>query len=200
MSNKARYWWGVLYPENMYPTWQEDIADILQVPFCYAIHDIDKDSKSESRKTHVHLIICFANTTTYKHAFESFNRLSAEGKQALNKIEACYSIRHCYDYLIHDTDGCRSKGKELYDKSLRITGNNFDIGSFEQISTAEIKEMRYELSAFCVDNLFTNISDFWLEVNKSFDRKYLDILETYSALYERLCKGNFLNEWKNNKI
>lgn len=178
----------------MNPTWEQDIADLLQLPYCYCLHDACLDGKSEHRKDHIHLIICFSNTTTYKHAFETFDRLSAEGKHALNKIEACYNIRHCYDYLIHDTDGCRTKGKELYPKSARISGNNFDIGSFEQVSTAEIKQMKTELSSFCVDNSFLNFSDLWIEVKRSFDDKYLDVLQTYSALYERLCKGNFLNE------
>lgn len=198
MSNqtKTRYWWAVLYPENMNPFWERDIADLLQVPFSYCIHDIDKDSKSEHRKTHVHIIIAFANTTTYNHAFEVFSNLNVEGKHAFNKIEPCVSIRHCYDYLIHDTDGCRTKGKELYDKKFRICGNNFDIGCFEQVSTAEIKKMRGELARFCIDNLFTNYSDFLLEIYHSFDDKYQDIAETNSALFERICKGNFLNVTK----
>ena len=146
--NKARYWQAVMYPENMVEGWQDRIADIVQVPFAYCVHseavsythlDVykrqhseDTDEKSEHRKDHIHLIIVFPNTTTYKHAMSVFGLL---GDKALNTCEACVNIRHCYDYLIHDTESCRKAGKHEYDPSERITGNNFDIGAYEQIST-----------------------------------------------------------------
>lgn len=87
--NKARYWWAVLYPENMVPDWESRIGDIVQVPYAYAAHTLDKDSKSEHRKDHVHLILVFGNTTTYKHAMEVFNLLSApweEGAEHLRGV------------------------------------------------------------------------------------------------------------------
>ena len=96
-----------------------------------------RDSKSEHRKDHVHLIVAFPNTTTYKHALNVMDLLSAEGKKAINKCEAVVGIRNVYDYLIHDTEDCRKKGKEQYDPSERITGNNFDIGAYEQLGTVE---------------------------------------------------------------
>lgn len=133
----ARYWWAVLYQENMRPDWREKIDDLLQLPYAYCEHTADKDSKSEHRKDHVHIIVAKSNTTSYKHIMEVFNLLSAPGKKALNTCEACVNIRHCYDYLIHDTDSCRKQGKEQYDPSRRITGNNFDIGAYEQISSAQ---------------------------------------------------------------
>ena len=71
--------------------------------------------------------------------------LSAEGKKAINKCEAVVGIRNVYDYLIHDTEDCRKKGKEQYDPSERITGNNFDIGAYEQLGTAEKNEMFLEM-------------------------------------------------------
>ena len=46
--------------------------------------------------------------------------------------------------LIHDTDTCRKQGKELYPPENRITGNNFDIGAYEQVGIAE--KMKCSLS------------------------------------------------------
>ena len=37
------------------------------------------------------------------------------------------------------------KAKEQYDPSERITGNNFDIGAYEQLGTAEKNEMFLEM-------------------------------------------------------
>ena len=119
--DKARFWTGVLYPENMREDWKEVIGDTLQYPYAYCQHSQDKDSKSEHRKDHVHLIVAFPNTTTYKHALNVMDLLSAEGKKAINKCEAVVGIRNVYDYLIHDTEDCRKKGKEQYDPSERIT-------------------------------------------------------------------------------
>ena len=38
---KVRYWWGILYPENMIENWKDEIEDVLQLPFCYCVHDKD---------------------------------------------------------------------------------------------------------------------------------------------------------------
>ena len=100
-SVKARYWWAVLYQENMVDGWRDNIEELLQLPYAYCEHVADVDGKGEHRKDRVHVIIVFGNTTTYKTAMSVFKRL---GEKALNKCERVIDIRHCYDYLIHDTD------------------------------------------------------------------------------------------------
>lgn len=189
--NSARYWWGVLYPENMVPDWELRIADILQVPFAYCKHDLDRDSKSEHRKDHVHCIIVFPNTTTKKHAFNVFNQLAISGRKCLVPPEACVSIRYCYDYLIHDTETCRNLGKYQYPVDCRITGNNFDIGSYEQISLTEKQLMRDELSDFTIDNQIMNYALLYIKVVECFPPEYKNVLSSYSSHFERLCKGNY---------
>ena len=86
--NKARYWCGVLYPENMVDEWQDKIGDLLQLPYAYCIHDKDKDKQGNLRKTHVHLILVFPNTTTYNHALNVYQSLSKEGIVACNTVQA----------------------------------------------------------------------------------------------------------------
>lgn len=44
-ETKVKLWEGICYPENMRDDWQDEIDDILQVPFAYAVHDIDHDQK-----------------------------------------------------------------------------------------------------------------------------------------------------------
>lgn len=53
-ETKVKLWEGICYPENMRDDWQDEIDDILQVPFAYAVHDIDHDQKSKQRKTHAY--------------------------------------------------------------------------------------------------------------------------------------------------
>lgn len=191
--DKARFWTGVLYPENMKEDWQDIIGDTLQYPYAYCKHTADKDSKSEHRKDHVHLIIAFPNTTTYQHALNVMDLLSVDGKKAINKCEAVIGIRNVYDYLIHDTDDCRKKGKELYDSSERITGNNFDIGAYEQLGIAEKNEMFVELGEAIRDNNFMNYMDFYEWVIDNCDSMaYVEVLRAYSGHFERMTKGNYL--------
>ena len=73
---KARYWSAIMYPENMIDTWQQDIAQLLEFPFAYCIHD--KDLNGE-RKTHVHIILALPNTTTFKAVVSLFVRLQKDG-------------------------------------------------------------------------------------------------------------------------
>lgn len=189
---KARFWTGVLYPENMRDDWEIAIGDIVQYPYAYCVHSQDKDSKSEHRKDHVHIILAFPNTTTYKHAMSVFSLLSAEGKKALNTVEAVIGIRNVYDYLIHDTEACRKQGKELYPKEARITGNNFDIGAYEQLGAAEKHEMFLELSNAIREQGFTNYMDFYEFVADNYeDINYFEVFRTYSSHFERLTRGNY---------
>lgn len=198
VKRNARYWWAVLYPENMLEGWQEDIGDLVQLPYAYCIHSMDKDTKSEHRKDHIHLILVFPNTTTQAHAESVFQRLCAEGKKAFNTIQSIINIRNSYDYLIHDTETCRKKGKELYSEAERIKGNCFDIGAYEQVGLAEKNEICRELCSAIVDNGFTNFVDFYSFVIATYeDSNYFDILKTYSGLFERLCKGNY-HKWQEN--
>lgn len=87
ITTKARYWVGVGYPENMRADWQTSIGEVLQLPYEYCIHDKDVDGAQDSRKTHVHIMVAFPNTTTYKAALSVFQGLSADGKQAFNTVQ-----------------------------------------------------------------------------------------------------------------
>ena len=191
MAEKSKYWVGVLYPENMIDCWQEEIGDVLELAYAYCIHDKDTDDVDDERKVHVHLIVAFPNTTTYKHAFSVFSKLNASGRVAVNCIEQVINIRQKYEYLIHNTDTCKKKRKHLYDIKERVTGNNFDIGSFEQISIAEKNAMLKELCDVIVQQNFTNFIDFYMYVVSNYDTNYFEVLKGYSGFLERLTKGNY---------
>jgi len=192
LQGKSKYWVGVLYNENMLDNWIEEIGDILQLPYCYCIHDKDLCSDSSERKIHTHIIIVFNNTTTYNHAFSVFSKLNKDGFIAVNKIEQIINIRSMYDYLIHNTETCKKKNKYLYDSSERVCGNNFDIGNFEQLSTTDRNNIVKELCDFIVNENICNFADFYiLCINEFNDSSYFEILRTYSGLFERLTRANY---------
>lgn len=195
ITTKARYWVAVGYPENMREDWQEVIGQCLQLPYAYCIHDKDVDGDSDDRKKHVHILIAWSNTTTYKAALEAFRTLNAPGKEAFNTCEKVQNVRYMYNYLIHDTEDCRKKHKHLYSADERICGNNFDIGCYEQISVDEKKRIRRELGQVIRDKGFMNYLDFYNCVCDNFPDEYEEVCTAYSGHFERLTKGNF-QKWR----
>lgn len=190
----ARYWWAVMYPENMIDNWEEKIYSLIQFPFAYCIHDKDlRHEVAEERKKHIHLIIAFNNTTTYNHALNVFKKLFAPDKIAIpnNRFEACIKVSWCFNYLIHNTDDCREKHKHLYDVSERVTGNCFDIGLFEQYSIEEKNAIINDMCLILRNNQFTNFEDFCECIEDSFPGEpiYRQLLKENSAYFERRTKG-----------
>lgn len=190
-NSKSRYWWAVLYTENMKKNWQDEIDELVQVPYCYCVHDKDVDAKNDQRKEHVHLILCWEGPTTYKKALDVFSELSAEGKDAVNTCQNVINIRHCYDYLIHNTKTCEKKKKHLYSVDERIEGNNFEIGNYEQIGIVQKREMLKELQKWVMKKKFTNFADLTSEILEM-DPIYYEIYIGYNAMFERMCRANYL--------
>ena len=185
---KAKYWVAVLYPESMIDNWQDNISDILQVPYSYCIHNKDKDGHKGDRKIHLHLILAFPNTTTYNHALSLFKQLQPSCMICKKVI----NIRYMYNYLIHDTDSCRKSHKYLYNITERIDGNNFDIGSYEQISLEEKKKMCRELAKVVIDKNITNMADLYMMVINNLSVDYEEVCINYSGFLSNICKGVYL--------
>lgn len=193
---KNRQWTAVLYNENMLNGWHEDLDTLVQLPYAYCVHDKGLALESgEHRKVHTHMILVWPAPTTYKHACEVFNRLSAPGKTAFSKIEPVYSARQMYDYLIHDTADCRKKGKYLFSPEERKTGNNYDIGAYEQVSQQDKNEMFDKLTDMVLAYEITNYADFVVRSRIDFGQEQelvRDVIRAWSGYFDRLIKGVYL--------
>lgn len=198
---KTRYFEGILYPENMPDNWPDVIADILQLPICYALHDQDNLSEfysegalfQQERKDHVHVIIVFNNTTTANYAVDVFNRMSLPGKKCCSTAVPVLSIRKSFEYLIHNTEGCEIAGKHRYPASQRHSCNNFDIGIYEQISAEEKKEALRDLTTVIRVYKYVNFADLFEYVldHDNDEGIYFSVLTSYSGFLERLLKGYY---------
>lgn len=196
ITTKARYWTAVCYPENMKSDWQEEIGKITQLPGVYCVHDKDLTRDGEERKAHVHIMLAFPNTTTYKSALSIFKSLSVSPDQpCCNTCEKVNNVRFMYNYLIHDTEDCRKKHKHLYTSGERIAFNAFDIGAYEQLGVEDKKAMRKELSQLIYEQGFMNYLDFYEYVVTNYDSDYEDVVISYSGHFERMTKGNF-QKWR----
>lgn len=197
MKSKAKYWAFIGYPESMIEDWESQINGLLQYPFAYCVHDKDVLNDTgevvEHRKAHVHFILAFNNTTTYNHVLKIAKKLGA-----INTVEPCINVRYCYDYLIHDTEDSKKKGKYLYSSEERILGNNFDIGSYEQISSSDKIAMTKELMALACSGKFYNFLDFTNHVISNYDDKYVNEFIAHQSLLNNIVKGNF-HKWEMNE-
>lgn len=190
--DKARYWVGVCYPENMVEDWEDIIGEKLQLPYAYCVHNKDCTTAKEDRKVHAHIMLCFPNTTTKKTALNLLNKLSIDGFQCCPSVEQVHNVRFMYEYLIHNTEDCKKKNKFLYSPADRKTGNNFDIGAFEQISTTDKLFMAQELADLIVENNFENLIDLYMFVSSNYEIQYFEVLKSSGSFFSNLCKGNFL--------
>lgn len=190
-QEKASKWTAVCYPENMLDGWEEQIGHILQLPFAYCLHHKDGDSKSEHRKDHIHIIIVWPGPTTYTNALKVVQKLSKPGAICCNTVQAVINVRYMYDYLIHDTETARKEGKELYRPEDRITGNNFDIGAYEQLGAKEKNDMALQLCMEIIDQKIMNFADFLVVTmeNHEGDVNYFEVIKSYSGLFDRTING-----------
>lgn len=192
---KAKYWTFIGYPESMVSNWKDVLADTFQIPVAYCVHDKDKDGHDGDRKDHVHFVLAFPNTTTYKHVLS----LVQEIAPSCMIVKKVINVRYMFDYLIHDTDSCRSAGKHLYDKSERICLNNFDIGMYEQRSLEDKRNDAKQLKKYIIKNLIENVYDLDLTLNSDPDidddlyDRYEDVLLGYSGYINNICKGVYLH-------
>lgn len=193
---KNRQWTGVLYNENMRENWREEIENLVQLPFAYCVHDKGLQLEDgEHRKVHTHLILVWPAPTTYKHATEVFDRLSAPNKRCFAAIEPVYNARRMYDYLIHDTEDCRKKGKYAFSPSDRVTGNLYDIGAYSQVSVTEKNEAFDKLTDMVFAYEVQNYADFILRAREQFPEEWdlmRDVIRGYSGYFDRLIKGVYL--------
>ena len=189
-KEKARYWNFVMYPESMIENWQEDIAEIIQYPYAYCIHDKCMTKDGLPRKIHVHIIIAFPNTTTYNNVLAIAKKLGV-----CNYVEKTQNIRWMYNYLIHDTEDARKKGKYQYDPNERITGNDFDIGSFEQLSSAEKDKILLDIKSMLRSGKFQDFYELDEYIDTVIqDSAYSEVFRTYQSFLYNLMKAKFVHD------
>lgn len=184
----------------MIPDWADKCYNILENPFAYCIHNntLCPDSTSEYRKEHIHWLYEYPNTTTANCIRRIFDRLSYPGKHCVVMPKSSSNALQAYNYLIHDTEGCRIEGKELYDKKYRVEGNGFDIYRVLQHSEDYKEEVINSLEKFIQDFKITN----FLKLNKALDsgvgnryfaaydmRVVTSVKRAYQSYYYKLMQG-----------
>lgn len=206
----TRNWVAVLYPENMVVGWEDRIYRLLQVPFAYIIHDkddveLDDDiyqAKKLPRKTHIHIMIHYGNTTTYQSALDLFNSLSALGKRCCNTCQPVRNITYMYSYFTHNTPDSRDKFQ--YSSDSIVLGNNFDLGQYIEIQEEDLSAclemitdviMKKHLQSYTQVIQYNKKSDFVSAIIENFDIQIggFRFLMKYRSFITEVCKGVYLD-------
>lgn len=186
---KARFWVGILWNESMLEDWENRLETVLQIPYCYIVHDKDITFHGDPKAKHTHIMVAYGNTTTEAAVKSMFNELSKPGFQCCNKVFRVRGVKYMYDYLIHNTTQAKKENKFQYLPSERKHGLGWDTDAFNQMQIVDKLRAVMELSQDIVSVGITTYSQLYQYVVKNYDLSYLEIMISYSGHFDRMVKG-----------
>lgn len=140
--------------DNRY-VWSEDLKDSYQKKIDDLKLAID-GKKKLYLKPHYHVIYVAKNNVTADSVRKKFQNILGRDALAEVKIIAT-SVRNMYDYLTHESVDAIAKKKHVYDKKDILCLNNFDIDRYDELDSADKKELFYNILDLVLDYGFRNI-------------------------------------------
>lgn len=140
--------------DNRY-VWSEDLKDSYQKKIDDLKLAID-GKKKLYLKPHYHVIYVAKNNVTADSVRKKFQNILGRDALAEVKIIAT-SVRNMYDYLTHESVDAIAKKKHVYDKKDILCLNNFDIDRYDELDSADKKELFYNVLDLVLDYGFRNI-------------------------------------------
>lgn len=140
--------------DNRY-VWSEDLKDSYQKKIDDLQSAID-GKKKFYLKPHYHVIYIAKNPVTANSVRQKIQKLLGIDALAEVKIIAT-SVRNMYDYLTHESVDAIAKKKHVYDKKDILCLNNFDIDRYDELDSADKKELFYNVLDLVLDYGFRNI-------------------------------------------
>lgn len=140
--------------DNRY-VWSEDLKDSYQKKIDDLKLAID-GKKKLYLKPHYHVIYIAKNNVTADSVRKKFQNILGRDALAEVKIIAT-SVRNMYDYLTHESVDAIAKKKHVYDKKDILCLNNFDIDRYDELDSADKKELFYNVLDLVLDYGFRNI-------------------------------------------
>lgn len=194
--SKSNNWMAILYPENMIDDWEKKIAQVLEMPCSYVLHDkdahIDSLTNEVIDKPHIHLFLHYGGNTTGKHIKNVVNLLSKPGEVCCSTCQPVIYPQSAYDYMLHNTEQARQDNKFQYPETARHNINNFDIHFIAQDDAKQKSIIVRDLTDFIIASGFTNYIDFVFAVELEFeDDLYFLVQEQKHSYFNTLIKGNY---------
>ena len=198
--------------DNRY-VWSEDLKDSYQKKIDDLQLAID-GKKKFYLKPHYHVIYIAKNPVTANSVRQKIQKLLGVDALAEVKIIAT-SVRNMFDYLTHESVDAIAKKKHVYDKKDILCLNNFDIDRYDELDSADKKELFYNVLDLILSENLKNIielekfifergSEFGISINRLRDvidgkssmlRLYFDGAYQISRSKEKQLQED-LDEWK----
>ena len=139
---KKRNWAFVLYPESAPIDWKEQLQQTGLPIVISPLHDRDIDPTGEPKKSHYHIILCYAGPTSYNVVSKLTDQLNQPIPQPLEQV------RGYYRYLTHKDN----PEKIQYEESDIVTLNGFNILDFTEITRAELQDIKIKIQIYIREN------------------------------------------------
>lgn len=177
--NKKRYWAFVLYPESAPENWQE-ILQSKGLPVAISpLHDMDFNANGEAKKPHYHIIMCWANPTTFNNVKKITDELSQPIPIPLEMVKGYYR------YFTH----ADNPEKAQYSEKDIVTFNGFDTSDYNLLTSSQVKSIMIELISFIRDNPIYEYYDLinLLLTNEQYDE--LDVAYNHTFFFTNYIKS-----------
>lgn len=155
-NKKARHWAIILYPESVVEDWKS----ILQATGCEIaispLHNKDFNPNGELKKEHWHIIVSYANTTTFNNVKLLTEQLNAPIPQSINSVKG--AIR----YFTHKDN----PEKAQYDSQEIECLNGFDLDGYVELTKTEKYEIKNEIIKYIKQNNVIHYIDLVTDLQK----------------------------------
>lgn len=147
VNSKKRNWGFVLYPESAPEDWIEILKIKGMAWACSPLHDKDLNPTGEKKKEHYHIILSFANPSS----FNNVKLITDELNQPIPiPLE---SVKGYYRYFTHKDN----PEKYQYDEKEIKTYNGFDVN--DVLNSFEVFECIKTIQALIIENGIIEYSD-----------------------------------------
>ena len=190
-KGKSKYWTFEVYPE-MFEKFENEGDEIIQVPYAWCKHDKDVKEVSKElgsngvvqyKQAHIHVLVAYPASTTYKNMMDIACKLGAK------HIERVKSVNYLYEYLIHNTEDAKKKGKYQYSQEDRHSCNGFDIEDYKKVSGKDSIAYRLGLINIIKKNDIRYFDEFVSVVLESGDVQLIETLFSYHSFYSSFIKS-----------
>ena len=120
--------------------------------------------------------------------------LSKAGCLACSTVDPVFNDEVAWLYLLHkDSKSMKKSYKHVYDECERICINNFDIGSYIEISAKETQFIKSKIIHFIIDNNFMDINDAFLNCEATFgdNSREMYVFHNFNSYFDRCCSANY---------
>lgn len=175
----GKYWCFVLYPESAPENWQE-LLNRSGLPWAVSpLHENDLNADNSKKKAHYHVIIIWANSTTY-NAVKKFTQGVMKGTVP----QVLHSPLGYYRYFTHEDN----PEKYQYDKADVQSGNGFDIADYAKMTKQQKLELHMKLSEMILEHgIYSYAEAVQMAMSMGFDE--YEMITSHTIHFTNLCKS-----------